>query len=569
MGKTLIKVNCVDQQLFVSTPPLVASGGINEDEVEFSFGPLWDGFTKTAVFYRDGGVVYHVLLSDDKATIPQEVLKDEGTLYFGVFGVKDGVRRTSEVLRYKIKAGAITTGTTPPDPTPDIYAQITSALAGCVRFDSAQALTDAQKEQARANIGAGTGSGSSGTTDHSQLTNRDAAEQHPIGAITGLQAALDGKQATEEGKGLSTNDYTNAEKAQLANIAAFTVAPSAYEVSSNPIQIDNYEGMPMDVVSTFAHKQAGSGDPSPTNIRAITGWTGAKLTRCGKNLCPGFESGGYDNNIGITFDSSSYYRTKKIPITEGATYTHSSSKGWDPTDIHFWDKNGAHLGRYTSISALNNRPAGAAYVAFNYYLQEITWVQLELGSAATAYEPYQGGTFTVDFGQTVYSGTLDWNTGVLTVDKGVLTDFNTVEIVPEGNTLFRVYTSVPVISAYSNILCTMYTTRYSYSEITNNNASIGMNSDGELIIHDERFADVDSFRADIVANGMTVVYELATPQTIQLTPQEIAALEGLNTLYGDGTLNVSGRKDILWLTSRLIERIKTLESAIISMGGNI
>ena len=33
----------------------------------------------------------------------------------------------------------------------------------------------------------------SGTSDHSQLANRDAANQHPITAITGLQTALDGK----------------------------------------------------------------------------------------------------------------------------------------------------------------------------------------------------------------------------------------------------------------------------------------------------------------------------------------------------------------------------------------
>lgn len=35
-------------------------------------------------------------------------------------------------------------------------------------------------------------SGSSGTTNHNELTNRDAAGQHPISAITGLQTALDG-----------------------------------------------------------------------------------------------------------------------------------------------------------------------------------------------------------------------------------------------------------------------------------------------------------------------------------------------------------------------------------------
>ena len=35
--------------------------------------------------------------------------------------------------------------------------------------------------------------GGGGTSDHSQLTKRDAANQHPITAITGLQTALDGK----------------------------------------------------------------------------------------------------------------------------------------------------------------------------------------------------------------------------------------------------------------------------------------------------------------------------------------------------------------------------------------
>lgn len=34
----------------------------------------------------------------------------------------------------------------------------------------------------------------SGTNDHAKLSNRDAADQHPIGAITGLEAALAGKQ---------------------------------------------------------------------------------------------------------------------------------------------------------------------------------------------------------------------------------------------------------------------------------------------------------------------------------------------------------------------------------------
>lgn len=45
-----------------------------------------------------------------------------------------------------------------------------------------------QKHSLGANISA-----SSGTTDHNRLYNRDAQDQHPISAITGLQEALSTK----------------------------------------------------------------------------------------------------------------------------------------------------------------------------------------------------------------------------------------------------------------------------------------------------------------------------------------------------------------------------------------
>ena len=44
------------------------------------------------------------------------------------------------------------------------------------------------------------------------------------------------------------------------------------------------EGYPLEVISHIQPVQAGSGDPSPDNIRPITGHTQVKLTRCGKNL---------------------------------------------------------------------------------------------------------------------------------------------------------------------------------------------------------------------------------------------------------------------------------------------
>ena len=47
---TLIKVNCIDQVLTLENTPTVASGGLNEDYVEFSFCSKWDDLEITAVF---------------------------------------------------------------------------------------------------------------------------------------------------------------------------------------------------------------------------------------------------------------------------------------------------------------------------------------------------------------------------------------------------------------------------------------------------------------------------------------------------------------------------------------
>lgn len=42
----------------------------------------------------------------------------------------------------------------------------------------------------RVNMSVGAGGGNGGTLDHRQLIHRDAAEQHPIEAISGLEEAL-------------------------------------------------------------------------------------------------------------------------------------------------------------------------------------------------------------------------------------------------------------------------------------------------------------------------------------------------------------------------------------------
>lgn len=121
-----IKLRCTDQVLTFENTPVIASGGLEEDFIEFDFCSQWDGFERTAVFWRTEAEVYHVILDEnDSCQVPPEVTADDGTIFFGVFGVDPaGRQRTTEVLTYLIVKGAITTGTKPSEPTPDIYTQL-------------------------------------------------------------------------------------------------------------------------------------------------------------------------------------------------------------------------------------------------------------------------------------------------------------------------------------------------------------------------------------------------------------------------------------------------------------
>ncbi|MGN0905681.1 MAG: hypothetical protein ACI4NM_00910 [Bullifex sp.] len=125
---SLIEVKCVDQALTITSSPLIASGDVGADRIRFEFCPLWDDFTKTAIFYRSRDETYSVLMEKNECTVPKEVLSDEGAFFFGVFGVNGSVVKTSEVVRYKVRKGALTEDLRVPDPTPDIYAQILARI---------------------------------------------------------------------------------------------------------------------------------------------------------------------------------------------------------------------------------------------------------------------------------------------------------------------------------------------------------------------------------------------------------------------------------------------------------
>lgn len=319
------------------------------------------------------------------------------------------------------------------------------------------------------------------------------------------------------------------------------------------------------------------------NIRTISGWTGAKLTRCGKNL---FDKDSAMLNSWYAYSSEipnvqpwdGVFASKLIPVRPGEVFTltnYLTGTGYGLVKylVSETDTGGISGVRGEDVITCDGTkqvytftvPDKVRYIGITGDMANIDKVQLELGSAATEYEPYQGDTYTADFGQTVYGGTLDWQTGALTVDKAFVeydgsTDENwaaqnTYTTATDGHRRFRIIpgdAEPNTDSTYAApVLASMY--RAVSPDATYSKISGVCVSQKELMIYDADRATltVDGWKAWLSEHPVQIVYKLATPTTIQLTPQEmIEALGGVNTIYTDcGSNDVTFNHDLTLLNA--------------------
>lgn len=315
----------------------------------------------------------------------------------------------------------------------------------------------------------------------------------------------------------------------------------------------------------FIPKQSGTGTPSPSNIRPIEGWTSVTVNHNGKNLFDRDKPlvpDSYISNDGTIKSSTSYqYSDYYTPVDPNTEYIFSGTfSGSAYNTISFYDVNKNFIGRLVPASpntgAQFTTPSNCYYIRFNMGKNaDLSTIQLEVGSTATTYEAYKFATHTSALGQTVYGGTVDLVSGVLTVDKAMV-DLGTMswfyQSIPNherfGGTGIRGIVALP---ASPNVVvdakCSQYkviTANQTYSH----NAGIGISvtsSDGTVYVYDDAYTDPTAFRTAM--SGVQFCYPLATPQTYQLTPQQI------NTLMGNNTLTLDGGEvtEVIYLTHLL------------------
>lgn len=204
----------------------------------------------------------------------------------------------------------------------------------------------------------------------------------------------------------------------------------SFEATGNPIVLPEYKSL-VKLTTQFSPKQAGTGDPSPDNVRPISGWNEVTVTRCGKNLFGGGEENIWIGQTGLQ-PAEGAYTTGPIPCKEDDVFTLSTSVQFAPAPgnigcICFYNLENEAVNRQAIVSGKSfyqTAPSGTSYVRASCYHPENDKIQFEVGSTPTHYEPYQGDTYNITLSETVYGGTVDAVTGEGSKTWDFITSYN-------------------------------------------------------------------------------------------------------------------------------------------------
>ena len=395
----------------------------------------------------------------------------------------------------------------------------------------------------------------------------------------------------------------------LADTAAFVTGT----VHGKPALIsDGADGLPVkSLVVDIEPVQAGTGDPSPDNVRPINGWTGATIKRFGKNLLEPFSgSSSYTRGTTVDVQSDGTMRAHGTVTTTGSTWlapiktVSIKSCGFAEGDtltiscgpnaalaVRFINSGGTLIRQSTSAAygspVTDTIPAGT--VSFIYVYQFgtekvtlgdvvdiTTWFQIERGSTFTGFEPYQSDAYEVAFPSsagTTYGGTLDVITGVLTVDRAMVTiDENTSISISTSS--HRAYTNSAVgkpvsgNAVVSDTLISDYLPTVSVNAIyISNITGVAISNTGTLNFNIPGVTNGDSFTVNdvktyLASHNLHAVCGIEAV-TYQLTPLEILTLLGTNTIFADcGDVSVTYRADpTLYINRKIAEALQTCLAA--------
>ena len=234
----------------------------------------------------------------------------------------------------------------------------------------------------------------------------------------------------------------------------------------------------------------------------------------------------YINSSGNISTSSNYCLSDYIEVEECKRYVFDASMVNLTSGVYhaFYDDEKTRLAITSATQEGFIPPTGAKYVRLSY----------RKDANAT--------DFHISIG-TVPHGTLDVKTGILTVDYAFLSDLSIYFFSRVSATYTYIFVSMPmsnmkVPTESSGRLEGIASSGYRISNTEGVNASMThysmLRNNGRLYFRNDDYNDdAVSFRASL--SGQQAIYELVSPCTYQLTPQEVHTLLGYNKITSNAT----------------------------------
>jgi hypothetical protein len=494
-----IHVKCTDQVVKIVKAPVIASGGLNEVSVVFDFCEKWDGFVKTALFYRDTENVYYAVLDDnDTCVVPWEVCYADGYFFFSVFGEKGSTRRTSNKNRYRVIEGAITEGFMPSEPTPDVYDQIIALVAetkDVAQSFRGEAMGVIHEAAGIANTAAEAANAAAGNAQNAAANAneaKNAANEAAMRADNSTEAANKAATAANNAKTAADTATTKAEEATVAanNAAGVAEAVTAETIAARDSFLETAGESMQTIVDLL-----GAADEGPAIVCEETGSV-ITANDASNRLLQGLTLYGKTTQDGTP--------TPENPV-ELVSAGSVGSIGVTITDEA--DQNAQTL----TASTPNGLP-GIPVASGGNYTDENgqQWICDEIDFARGVYERR--------IGIAVYDGSDDEEWQVLTTRSG------------SKRFLIQIPTSKPVDSAkVANLLNSQFLSMSADSIYANDAVGCAINQNSSLIVHTPQIQTLDALKAHLENKPMTVAYELATPVETPLSAEELAQYAALHT----------------------------------------
>ena len=299
-----------------------------------------------------------------------------------------------------------------------------------------------------------------------------------------------------------------------------------------------------------------------SNICPISGWDGTKVTRMGKNLLPLQNISGSMSGVVVSSDAdvvtlngtaSAYGQVlsnSTFTLNAGTYYLKVftvSGRGSCMYQLRSVDGLTTYANTYTGIAfTLEAQTTVKARVAYpsgsTFYNLKIRAMVVSGDVEPASYEPYQGETYDIVFPSeagTVYGGTLDVTTGLLTVDRKFITLNGTENFIARSvsGSFYCVVPDALQLNATSQLsvngILSSYYKSASWGSSQSDNKCVSCFYYGGIHIKDTSYSSVEQLKTALSSNPLQVVYPLNVTQTYQLTPTQIALLAGENNVWAD------------------------------------